>query len=170
MKIKAYYNKSLAMTPGKIASQVVHAILGLKLNSQPAKVIVLEARGGKLRELSEQDDCYSQYDLGYTEVECGQLTAVATVEFDGINSHSEGFIDKEFSFVRQAYGISYLKHNDCKSAIAIRSKSMGDGRKKIFATMSQSYGEYDFTVYERLSCENEIYDELLSILKGDECD
>lgn len=75
------YNKNLKMTPGKIASQVSHAACKLALiNGKPDKVIVLECREGRLKQLSEGDYVTTQYDLGYTEVDRGALTAVGLIE------------------------------------------------------------------------------------------
>lgn len=84
MIVKVYYNKNLNMSPGKLSAQVAHVVLRLQselnLTHHPHKIIILEARQGKLKNLAEQECCVAQYDLGYTEVESGTLTAIAYVE------------------------------------------------------------------------------------------
>lgn len=82
MIFKIMYNKNLKMNPGKLASQVAHVAceLSLLVGDKPDKVIVLECRESKLKSLSANDAVVYQYDLGYTEVESGTLTAVGWVE------------------------------------------------------------------------------------------
>lgn len=76
--IKVYYNKNIKMTPPKLASQVAHAVVGL--GARPYKIVVLECRTSRLKAHSETLGSYSQYDLGFTEVDNGTLTAVAMIE------------------------------------------------------------------------------------------
>jgi peptidyl-tRNA hydrolase len=84
---KCYYNKSLNMSPGKIASQVGHAVsrLSLQIQASPSRIIVLEARTAKLDKMfNDAKLCTNtvvQRDLGLTEVAAGAVTAIAFAEY-----------------------------------------------------------------------------------------
>lgn len=80
--VKVLYNKNLNMSVGKVASQVTHAVVRLNLDYHPDKVVVLEARQGKLVREMQSRQCSVQRDLGYTEVKEGAITAIAWEEED----------------------------------------------------------------------------------------
>lgn len=52
------------------------------LNYHPDKVVVLEARQGKLVREMQSRQCSVQRDLGYVEVKEGAITAIAWEEED----------------------------------------------------------------------------------------
>lgn len=91
MKIKVYYNGSINMSKGKIASQVAHACMGL-INETGAiydpesdAVVVLKLSRNKFNEMLDNIvngdyDSYVQKDMGKTEVVAGEATAFAYVE------------------------------------------------------------------------------------------
>jgi len=88
MTVKCYYRKNLNMSPPKLAAQVGHAVTNLILKSidgAPHKIIVLEARDGKFRNIKkdlEQNSIvfHVQVDLGFTEVPEGTETVIAYFE------------------------------------------------------------------------------------------
>lgn len=93
MRIKAYYNKTLNMSKGKIASQIAHAVAGLHgkhgfpYQYNDEQIIVLMASYSKLTAIIEELDpthteYYIQRDLGLTEVQSGTVTALAYLEYD----------------------------------------------------------------------------------------
>lgn len=89
MIVKVYYNKTLEMSTGKVASQVAHAVTELlyRDDSIPDKIIVLESRLSKMQDKikeGKEDGLWisEQYDKDLTEVESGTLTAVAWVEWE----------------------------------------------------------------------------------------
>ena len=88
MRIKAYYNKTLGMTEGKIAAQVAHAAIGLLVTHGYAysrdTIVVLGARANKFWDVYESltEPKYMQRDLGLTEVNQHESTAFAYVERD----------------------------------------------------------------------------------------
>ena len=82
-RIKVYYRKSLEMSPGKLAAQVAHAVLGIVRASGPvsptSSIIVLEASDRKFNEMQSTSavPCYVQNDLGITGLEPGTPTCLA---------------------------------------------------------------------------------------------
>lgn len=83
-RIKVYYRKNLKMSPGKLAAQTGHAVLGL----QPIEhhsIVVLEASDKKFFEILEDlkirgAKYHVVTDAGYTEVAPGTNTCLAFVE------------------------------------------------------------------------------------------
>jgi peptidyl-tRNA hydrolase len=82
-EIRVYYNKTLGMSEGKIASQVAHAVAGLcdKIGyNRDMNIIVLGKRNKSfidLYEVVESGSSYMQVDKGLTEVGEGTKTAFA---------------------------------------------------------------------------------------------
>jgi len=84
-RIKVLYRKNLKMSPGKLAAQTGHAVLGL----QPivdTSIVVLEASDKKFFEKIEQLESEGEKhhvvcDAGRTEVEPGTQTCVAFLEY-----------------------------------------------------------------------------------------
>lgn len=77
MIVKCFYDKTLKMSSGKLASQVGHVVANLQVI--PDKIIVLEANHTKFLALCEGSD-YVQYDLGLTEIEEGTPTVCGYIE------------------------------------------------------------------------------------------
>lgn len=83
-KIKVFYRRNLKMTPGKLAAQSCHAVLGLSPEDYGDTVVVLTASDAKFFELI---DTLKQKgikhhvvtDAGRTELEPGTQTCVAYV-------------------------------------------------------------------------------------------
>ena len=88
MKIKILYRKNLKMSPGKLAAQAVHAVLGfVTLNEvvdPVCSVIVLGVSNKKFDEARSylKASCHVVKDAGYTEVEPGTETCLAYLEED----------------------------------------------------------------------------------------
>lgn len=83
--IKVFYNKTLGMTEGKIASQCCHAVAGLVAQigyDRDTRIVILEKRASAFLKLYESIETpkYMQSDLGLNEVEHGSLTAFAFLE------------------------------------------------------------------------------------------
>jgi PTH2 family peptidyl-tRNA hydrolase len=84
-RIKVLYRKNLKMSPGKLAAQTGHAVLGL----QPivdTSIIVLEASDKKFFEKvkalkTDGEEHHVVRDAGRTEVEPGTETCVAFLEY-----------------------------------------------------------------------------------------
>ncbi len=68
------------MSPGKIASQAVHAAIGLGVTDPNISVIVLKVGEKAFNSFKEELNCYVVQDLGYTEVEPGTETTLAYLE------------------------------------------------------------------------------------------
>ena len=68
------------MTPNKIASQAVHAIIGLGVTDPLCTVIVLGVSDAQFNGHFLSFDCYVHEDLGYTEVSHGTKTCLAFFE------------------------------------------------------------------------------------------
>ena len=80
MRIKAIYRKNLNMIPGKVASQIAHAVKNLGITPTDCDIIVLKVSDKKFDELVEENvDCYVQVDKGLTCVEQGTRTAAAWI-------------------------------------------------------------------------------------------
>lgn len=94
MKIKVWYRKSLNMTPGKLAAQVGHAVLGLAELREVdpiASIVVLGASDTKFEREKQATTLYCViYDAGRTEVPAGTATCFAFVEFEEEPSVHEG--------------------------------------------------------------------------------
>lgn len=80
MKIKAIYRKNLKMSEQKVASQVSHAVMGLKHNDPLIAIVVLKVSDKKFFEEIQNHKCFVQKDFGYTEVDEGTITAAAWFE------------------------------------------------------------------------------------------
>jgi len=68
------------MTSNKIASQVAHAVIGLKATDPLCTIIVLGVSDEKFNGHFLNYDCYVHEDLGYTEVLPGTKTCLAYYE------------------------------------------------------------------------------------------
>lgn len=85
MKIKVLYRKNLKMTPGKLAAQTGHAVLGLQPVDNYTAIVVLEASDKKFFEKVEElkgtnTKHHIVTDAGRTEVEPGTNTCLAFIE------------------------------------------------------------------------------------------
>ncbi len=80
MRIKAIYRKNLNMIPGKVASQIAHAVKNLGITPTDCDIIVLKVSDKKFDELvAENPDSYVQVDKGLTCVDQGTRTAAAWI-------------------------------------------------------------------------------------------
>jgi PTH2 family peptidyl-tRNA hydrolase len=89
--VRIRYNRSLKMSPGKIAAQAVHAALAA-YGIEHGSVVVLEGTATQVNQMDVQI-----HDAGLTEVEPGSLTAGASlvpvageivcIECGGIQTH-----------------------------------------------------------------------------------
>lgn len=83
IRIIVYYNKSLNMSKGKIASQVAHAVCGLTngiaYDRDNTSIAVLSANRGAFLAKYQGLQCakYMQADMGLSQVEAGANTAFA---------------------------------------------------------------------------------------------
>ena len=68
------------MSEGKIAAQVAHAVKNLEETPIDISIVVLKVSDKKFGELTAENDCYIQTDLGFTEVDAGTQTAAAWIE------------------------------------------------------------------------------------------
>jgi peptidyl-tRNA hydrolase len=87
-RIKVLYRKNLKMTPGKLAAQACHAVLGLA-PEEDIGIVVLEASDNKffqtIDDLEKTDSrFYVVEDVGWTELEAGTVTCLA------FYSHNKG--------------------------------------------------------------------------------
>jgi PTH2 family peptidyl-tRNA hydrolase len=84
-RIKVLYRKNLKMSPGKLAAQTGHAVLGLQ-SIVDTSIVVLEASDRKFFEKLEElkvggKEHHAVCDAGRTEVEPGTITCVAFLEY-----------------------------------------------------------------------------------------
>ncbi len=80
MKIKVLYRRNLKMSPGKLAAQTCHAVIGLGVTDCNLSVVVLTMSDKKYFEAVEKLQCYDHYrvvDAGYTEITPNTETCVA---------------------------------------------------------------------------------------------
>lgn len=69
------------MTPGKLAAQVAHAVIGLGVTDPLCTIVVLSVSDAQFRRLAVQiEGAYIHADLGFTEVKEGEQTCLAWVE------------------------------------------------------------------------------------------
>lgn len=68
------------MSPGKIASQAVHAAIGLGVTDPNISVVVLKVGEKAFNSFKEELDCYVVEDKGYTEVKPGTETTLAFLQ------------------------------------------------------------------------------------------
>jgi peptidyl-tRNA hydrolase len=86
MKIKVLYRRNLKMTPGKLAAQTGHAVLGLQPVDSYTAIVVLAASDKKFFEKVEELKGTAEVkhnvvtDAGLTEVEPGTNTCLAFIE------------------------------------------------------------------------------------------
>lgn len=96
MRFKIYYDKTLKMSPEKLASQVAHITLNLGsglggriINPREQTIIVLGLNHSKFNTVLEQLEIdnyctpykyHIQRDLGFTEVAAGTITAFGYIE------------------------------------------------------------------------------------------
>jgi peptidyl-tRNA hydrolase len=81
MRIKVVYRKNLKMSPGKLAAQTGHAVLGLNGAYASMSIVVLEASDKKFQETkaAHPEACVVR-DAGRTEVAPGTETVLAYFE------------------------------------------------------------------------------------------
>lgn len=90
--VRIKYNRSLKMSPGKMAAQAVHAALRA-YGIEHGSVVVLEGSATQVNQMDVQIN-----DAGWTEVEPGSLTAGASLV------HVDGYDDKVLAdFQRESF-------------------------------------------------------------------
>lgn len=87
LKVTCHYDKTLKLSPAKLAAQVGHVIARLQLPYKPDKIIVLEANHSKFKSIidsykSQQLPFYVHHDLGLTEVKNNTQTVVGTFQIE----------------------------------------------------------------------------------------
>jgi peptidyl-tRNA hydrolase len=83
MKVQVRYRKNLKMTPGKLAAQVAHVVVGLGVTDPLCTIVVLCVSDSTFNRLRCQvEGNYVHVDSGFTEVEPGTATCLAWVEND----------------------------------------------------------------------------------------
>lgn len=81
LKVQIRYRKKLKMTPGKLAAQVAHVVIGFGVTDKMCTIIVLGVSDSLFESIKLlHDDCYVHADLGYTEVNPGEETCLGYVE------------------------------------------------------------------------------------------
>jgi peptidyl-tRNA hydrolase len=82
MRVKVLYRKNLKMSPGKLAAQVAHAVIGLGVTDTMATIVVLESSDSNFIRHSSGVGVYVHKDLGFTEVNAGEPTCLAFYDFN----------------------------------------------------------------------------------------
>lgn len=80
LRVKVLYRRKLVMSPGKLAAQVAHAVIGLGVKDKSLSVVVLQATERKFYQELAREHYYLVQDAGYTELEPGTDTCVAFYE------------------------------------------------------------------------------------------
>lgn len=86
-RVKVIYRRNLKMSPGKLAAQVAHAVVGCGLKNPSLTIIVLKVSDKKFNEIiTEQSNVYVHQDLGHTELSPGTVTCAAWIEQEWVVS------------------------------------------------------------------------------------